>query len=90
VAPMLVGIGADDGIHMVERLRSGQDTAEVLREAGSSMVVTTLTTVGGFACLALATLNGVRDAGLLGAVGLTVSMIAALHLVPLGWRWLGR
>jgi uncharacterized protein len=86
IAPILIGIGVDDGIHMVERLRAGQEVSVALREAGSSEIVTTLTTVGAFSCLALASIPGVRQAGLLGAVGLVTCLLASLHLVPLGWR----
>ncbi len=89
VAPVLVGIGVDDGIHMVERLRAGQGLGTVLRETGASMTMTTLTTVGALACLALATFAGIRELGLVGAVGLIVCLLASLHLVPLGWRLVG-
>jgi predicted exporter len=89
IAPVLVGTGVDDGIHVVDRLRSGQDVATVLREAGSSLVLTTLTTVAAFACLGLATFDGIREVGLLGAVGMLAGLLASLHLVPLGWRALG-
>ncbi len=86
IAPVLVGIGVDDGIHMVERLGAGQDASTVLREAGASMTITTLTTIGALACLALATFAGIRELGLVGGVGLFVCLLASLHLIPLGWR----
>ncbi len=86
IAPILVGIGVDDGIHMVERLRGGQDMGTVLREAGSSMTMTTLTTVGAFACLSFATFTGIRELGLVGAVGLIVCLLASLLVIPMGWR----
>lgn len=89
IAPILVGIGVDDGIHMVERLRAGQDLGTALRETGSSVTMTTLTTVGAFACLALATFTGIRELGLVGAVALLVCLFASLHLIPLGWKLLG-
>ncbi|NNG16153.1 MAG: MMPL family transporter, partial [Gemmatimonadales bacterium] len=89
IAPVLVGIGVDDGIHMVERLRAGQGLGTVLRETGSSMTMTTLTTVGALACLALATFAGIRELGLVGAVGLLTCLLASLHLIPLGWQLVG-
>jgi predicted exporter len=89
IAPILVGTGVDDGIHMVGRLQAGQKVATVLREAGSSLVMTTLTTVAAFACLGLATFTGIREVGVLGCVGLMGSLLAAIHLVPLGWRLMG-
>jgi len=89
IAPIIVGIGVDDGIHVVGRLCGGEDVATVLREAGSSITMTTLTTVGAFACLALATFTGVRELGVIGAGGLVVCLLASLHLIPVGWRVLG-
>jgi predicted RND superfamily exporter protein len=86
IAPVLVGIGVDDGIHMVERLSAGQAVATVLREAGASMTMTTLTTAGALACLGLATFAGIRELGLVGGVGLLTCLLASLHLIPLGWR----
>jgi predicted RND superfamily exporter protein len=90
IAPILVGAGVDYGVHMVARLQAGQAVADVLEEAGASLAVTTLTTVGGFACLSLATFTGIRELGILGALGITACLLAALHLVPLGWLWLNR
>lgn len=89
IAPILVGTGVDDGIHMVDRLQAGQSVATVLREAGSSLVLATLTTVAAFACLGLATFTGIREVGVLGSVGMIGCLLASLHLVPLGWRLLG-
>jgi len=83
IAPLLVGLGVDNGIHVVERLRRGEPLPLVLEETGPAMTMTTLSNVAGFACLGLATLPGVRHVGLVGAVGLLVSLAAAMHLVPL-------
>ncbi|NNE35073.1 MAG: MMPL family transporter [Rhodothermales bacterium] len=82
IAPLLVGIGIDDGIHIVERLHQGQRRDEVFREAGSCMTATTLTTVAAFSCMVLADFDGVQEMGLLGVVGLVVSLLAAVHLLP--------
>jgi predicted RND superfamily exporter protein len=89
IAPILVGTGVDDGIHMVDRLRAGQDVATVLREAGSGLVMATLTTVAAFASLGLAEFTGIREVGVLGCIGMMVCLLASIHLVPLGWQWLG-
>lgn len=86
IAPLLVGISVDDGIHMVERLNQGETTLQALQEAGSSMTVTTLAEVSGFACLGLATFGGVREVGLIGAVGMIIALVAAVQLVPMGYR----
>ena len=53
-----------------------------MREAGAAMTITTLTTIAGFACLGFATFRGVRELGLVAAFGLTVCLLASLHLLP--------
>jgi predicted RND superfamily exporter protein len=82
IAPLLIGLGVDDGIHMVDRLARGEPADQVIRETGPAMTITTLTTISGFACLGLATFSGVRELGLVGAFGLVVCLLASLHLVP--------
>lgn len=82
IAPLLIGLGVDDGIHMVDRLARGESAEQVIRETGPAMTITTLTTIAGFACLGLATFRGVRELGLVAAFGLVVCLLASLHLVP--------
>jgi predicted RND superfamily exporter protein len=82
IAPILIGIGSDDGIHIVERLHAGEPVAVVLAETGAPMVITTVTTIAAFACLALARFPGVREVGIVAAVGLSASLAAALWVVP--------
>jgi predicted exporter len=86
--PVLLGIGIDDGIHMVDRLTRRQPLLTILREAGTAMSLTTLTTVGALAALALATFPGIRELGLVLGSGLLVCLLASFLLVPVGWRLL--
>ncbi len=83
IAPLLIGIGIDDGIHIVDRLRTGQTITSVFREAGSGLTYTTLTSIAAFACLGLARFDGLQDLGLLGGVGMAVALLASVHAVPL-------
>ena len=85
-APILVGLCVDDGIHIVEGLGRGQTAAQVLRDSGAAMIVTTLTTIAAALCLGLATFEGVREVGLVVAAGLILALLASLHLLPLIWR----
>jgi hypothetical protein len=83
IAPLLVGLGVDNGIHVVERLRRGEPLPRILAETGPAMTMTTLSNVAAFACLGLATFPGVRQVGLVGVVGLLVGLAASVQLVPL-------
>ncbi len=82
VAPILIGIGSDDGIHIVDRLARGEHLDTVLEQTGVPMVITTLTTIAAFACLGLARFPGVREVGLVASVGLVVALAASLLLLP--------
>ncbi len=90
IAPILIGIGVDDGIHMVNRLRSDEAPLQVLHQAGSSVTMTTITTAGAFLCLGLARYGGIREVGWVGAAGIVVCLLASLHLIPLCYPPRGR
>lgn len=90
IAPLLVGISVDDGLHVMDRLQRGESPNTVVRETGAAMTMTTLTTVAGFASLMFATFGGLRELGLVGAVALLVSLAASLNLVPACHAYLSR
>lgn len=83
IGPLMVGLCVDDGIHLVERLDRGESRLEVLRESGAAIIITTLTTVTGFACLAFARFPGIRELGAIGSIGILVALAASLQLVPM-------
>jgi predicted RND superfamily exporter protein len=82
ISPVLIGLSVDDGIHIMERLERRESTRQVLEDAGAPMIITTLTTVGGLACLGLARFEGVAELGLVGGFGILVALAASLHLLP--------
>jgi len=86
IAPLIIGIGVDDGVHIVDKLQRGRSLEGIFRETGSSMTMTTITTVAAFACLGFATYNGIQELGMVGAVGLITCLLASLHLVPICYR----
>lgn len=83
IGPLMVGLCVDDGIHLVERLERGESQLHVLQDSGAAIIITTLTTVTGFACLAFARFPGVRELGLIGSIGILVALAASLQLVPM-------
>jgi hopanoid biosynthesis associated RND transporter like protein HpnN len=85
--PLLVGIGVDNGIHVVHRMRT--DTAEQLFDTSTMRAVLTsgLTTVASFGNLAFSAHVGTASMGILLALGLAVSMAFTLIVLP---AWLKR
>lgn len=82
IGPILIGIGSDDGIHIVDRLHGGEPVDAVIRDIRAPMVITTVTTIAAFACLAVARFPGVREVGIVASAGLTASLLSALWIVP--------
>ncbi len=85
--PLLVGIGVDNGIHVVHRMRT--ETAEQLFDTSTMRAVLTsgLTTVASFGNLAFSSHVGTASMGILLALGLAVSMASTLIVLP---AWLKR
>jgi len=83
--PLIVGIGIDDGIHMVNRLRSlapGEDPVPAVANLGRSVILTSLTTVAGFGSLALAEMPGLAGLGRIAVIGVLLCLAATLLLLP--------
>jgi hypothetical protein len=87
VIPLLLGIGVDSGIHMVERHRAGEGGeagSQSLLESATARAVyySSLTTVGSFGALAFSTHRGLASMGLLLVFGLLYALAGNLLLLP--------
>ena len=89
VLPLIVGIGIDDGIHIVHRWReeSSQDLTAVLRQIGRAIVLTSLTTSIGFGSLISSHYPGLRSIGWVTGLGILTCLLAALILLPAVLAW---
>jgi predicted RND superfamily exporter protein len=90
VLPLIVGIGIDDGIHIVHHWR--QDSKEklsvVLNRIGRAIVLTSLTTTIGFGSLVSSHYPGLRSIGWVTALGILTCLLAALFLLPAVLAWI--
>ncbi|MDQ7778278.1 MAG: MMPL family transporter [Planctomycetota bacterium] len=91
--PIVVGIGVDDGIHLVHRfrcaLKEGGDGVDrrraieqVTNDAGLGVMLTSLTTIGGFGSLALAQNPLLVSLGVVVSVGVGTCLVASLTVLP--------
>jgi hopanoid biosynthesis associated RND transporter like protein HpnN len=80
--PLLVGIGVDNGIHVVHRMRA--EDAERLFDTSTmrAVLASGLTTVASFGNLAFSSHVGTASMGVLLALGLAASMTATLIVLP--------
>ena len=82
--PLLLGIGIDSSIHMVHRSRqSSEICANVLHTSTARAIYfSALTTLVGFGSLAFSPHQGTASMGLLLAVGVIVTLICVLVILP--------
>jgi len=82
VVPLILGLGVDDGVYIVGRVREGTTPRNAARHAGRALVVTSLTTIAGFGFLSLSRYPALATMGLLAGIGLLLSLVACLIVLP--------
>ncbi|HEY5667028.1 MAG TPA: MMPL family transporter, partial [Gammaproteobacteria bacterium] len=82
--PLLVGVGVDSGIHMVHRMRTEPPTdGDVIHTSTSrAVLMSALTTVASFGNLAFSEHLGMASMGQLLTIGMAMSVLAILGLLP--------
>jgi hypothetical protein len=82
--PLIVGLGIDNGIHLVRRHLEMPETdvRQLLAASGAALIQTNLTTIVGFGALLSATIPPLAELGLIASVGIGFTLIASVFLVP--------
>ena len=82
--PLVIGIGIDNGIHFVRRhLESSErDVPGLIAGMGAPLIQTNLTTIIGFGALMTSTFGPLAEMGLLTAVGVGITLLASLVILP--------
>ena len=88
--PLLLGLGVDNGIHVMTRFReSGSLGAVMGSTTPRAVLLSTLTTLGTFGALALSSHAGIRSMGLLLMIGMLYLLAATLVVLPALLVWIG-
>jgi predicted RND superfamily exporter protein len=84
VAPMVIGIGIDDNIHIYHRYREGGKgkILNAVRFSGRAVIMTTVTTILGFGSLTFARYGGLSSIGFVAVVGVFFCLVSALFVLP--------
>jgi hypothetical protein len=96
VLPLLLGIGVDSGIHLVERADQVKDDPHALLDSTTARAVlfSGLTTIASFGTLIISSHRGVSSLGMLLVVGMLWTLAANLILLPailaMRSRWVAR
>ncbi|MHC4872614.1 MAG: efflux RND transporter permease subunit, partial [Planctomycetota bacterium] len=83
VIPIIIGLGVDNGIHLVHRYYESKSSIKlVVMETGRAIVITNLTSMIGFGSLWAGSYKGLKSMGMLSVLGLTMSIVASLIILP--------
>jgi hypothetical protein len=87
--PLLLGIGIDAGAHIIHRYRESAAehggtarVSDLVRGTGAAVLVSSLTTMFGFAALTFGGYGAMRSLGLLLVIGIAFSFLASTLLLP--------
>lgn len=84
VLPTILGIGDDSGIHIIHRyIEEGRGKIyKVIHSTGEHVMVSSLTTMLGFAGLLFSSHPGIRSIGELAVAGIGLMLIASMVFLP--------
>ena len=82
--PLIVGIGIDDGVHIVHRykIEGFLKTPLVLASTGKAVLVTSLTTIAGFGSLMITSYRGFISLGALLSFGVAACFLTTILFLP--------
>jgi len=90
--PLLLGIGVDSGIHLVHRSHMGGGEAAHLLDTSTArgVVLSSVTTIASFGSLAFASHRGMASLGQLLTVGVALTVLCNLFVLPALLEWRAR
>ncbi len=82
--PMILGIGIDDGVHIIHRyqIEGGEAHRIVFASTGRAILLTSLTTMLGFGSLWFATYRGLGSMGIALFIGVGACFVATVLVIP--------
>ncbi len=80
VLTMIVGIGIDDGVHLVNTFKQAKNDnmLEEVSQTGRAVILTSLTTLVGFGSIALSHYPGLRSMGYVASIGISACLFASI------------
>ncbi len=82
VIPLILGIGVDGGVHIVHFFRMQAGRYKLLSSTITAIMMTSTTTIVGFASLLIARHHGLFSLGLVLSIGVTCCLYVSLLLLP--------
>ena len=82
VVPLLIGLGVDDGIHVVHRMRESVSPEIAAVSVGRAITMTTATTSTSTLAFLISDHPGMESLALVLIIGLPLCLVASVMLVP--------
>jgi predicted RND superfamily exporter protein len=82
VLPLLLGIGVDNGVHLVHDYRTQQGRYHTSSSTMNAIALTSLTTMVGFGSLLVASHRGLSSVGLVLVIGVGSCLFVSLVTLP--------
>jgi uncharacterized protein len=87
--PLIIGIGIDNGIHLVRRYLESRDLGNerlgiltIARASGAALIQSNLTTIIGFGALMASSFAPLAEMGLVTSLGVALALAGGLLLIP--------
>lgn len=89
VLPLILGIGIDDGVHVVHDFRRRNNGPyRMSASTASAVLLTSLTTMVGFGSLMIASHRGLQSLGRVLTIGVSCCLFSSLVMLPALLAWL--
>jgi len=90
VLPLILGIGIDDGVHVVHDFRRQTGRYRMSPSTASAVLITSLTTMVGFGSLMIASHRGLQSLGRVLTIGVSCCLFSSLVMLPAFLVWATR
>jgi len=80
--PIILGIGIDNGVHIMRRFMTGTSLRNVILSTGKSITLNSMTAIIGFGSLAFSSYQGFSTLGMIMVAGVITCYISAVILQP--------
>ena len=82
--PLIIGLGIDYIVHIYHRLvhEENKNVVNAISSTGKAVLLTTLTTLTAFGTISFSIHRGLAQIGIITCIGLSISLLSSLFLVP--------
>jgi preprotein translocase subunit SecF len=82
--PLIIGIGIDNGIHLVRRYQENErnEILVITKASGAALIQSNLTTIVGFGALMTSSFAPLAEMGLVTSLGVALALAGGLLLIP--------